>query len=761
MKLRALLVAAWACSALAAAAEPVRVLDEAIFERTGHPSQTVALPDTWAARGVPVATAGRYRIRFEQPGPSGPPLALMLTRLSSHHRAWLNGVLLNVEAPGPSGSNPAVPVATLIDLPPTLLRAGTNELMFDVVHSARGGLSPVEIGPKAVVRERFEAHRLRTVNLPQALNMAAAGLALLLLLLWWRRRSEVAFGAFGALALLMATRNYSYFLDTAIGSAVLGNWIMYASQLWGVPLLTLFAQAVAGRRWPRYTRALLAGAALLTLIGAWAIPAGHGLVLRAWVYPLLFAAAVPSLVLLLRAAMHRGGMSLALQAFGIFVLLAANARDLALLLLGAVPVTASYATPYVLPLALITVSLGLVERVVAALHRVEGLNTELEARVARRTRELEAANAAKTRFLAAASHDLRQPLVSIGLLVGLAREQASSAAQRAALQKADESVAAMESLLSSLLDLSRLEGGAVQVRLQPVALQAVFAAIEAQEAAAALRKGLRLRLRPTTIWVRTDPVLIERVLRNLVANAVRYTERGSVLVAARRRGGRVRVEVRDSGPGIAPQDQERIFDEFVQLASPQRVQGLGLGLTIVRRTLVLLEHPLALHSAPGRGSCFAVTLDPVRRPAIVEPVRAPVSANLAGRSVVVVEDDEVVRDALRARLQAWGAQVHAFDDLVSLRAWIDESDTAVPPDLAVCDFQLPSGTGIEAVAALRRRHGASLPAVLITGDTAPRDLAKLEHAELPVLHKPFRSESLMVLIERLLTPPAACGEASR
>jgi signal transduction histidine kinase/ActR/RegA family two-component response regulator len=412
---------------------------------------------------------------------------------------------------------------------------------------------------------------------------------------------------------------------------------------------------------------------------------------------------------------------------------------------GRLALTEQWWLPFATPLMVLAFSVLMVRRVVSAMSQVEVLNQTLEQRVKDRTEALAVAHAAKSRFLAAASHDLRQPVVTIGLLVGLLREQITTPALRSMVVKVDEAVAAMESLLAGLLDLSRLESGTVRARWQRVPLQALFDAVAVHESETARRKGLALRVRPTDLAVQADPVLLEQIVRNLVSNAVRYTDVGGVLLAARRSGpGQLSIQVWDTGPGIAPDKQAAVFEEFVQLDNPQRdrSKGLGLGLAIVQRSAALLHAPLQLRSRLGRGSCFSFTLGLADGATAQVPARAPDERWLAGMQIVLVEDDMAVREALVTRLQAWGAQVRAHAEPRALRQALD----ALQPgerqaDLLITDLRLPGGTGFDVVDLARRRFGP-LPVLVITGNTAPTELAQLEARQVPVLHKPFRADEL-------------------
>ena len=371
-------------------------------------------------------------------------------------------------------------------------------------------------------------------------------------------------------------------------------------------------------------------------------------------------------------------------------------------------------------------------------------------RIADRSRELEVASAAKTRFLAAASHDLRQPVVSISLLTELLREQPLPAAAGLIVARIGDSVQALNDLLKGLLDLSRFEAGAVQVHRSRVALRPLLARTIGDEAEAARCKVIALRMRAARFEIHTDAVLLEQILRNLVGNAVRYTRRGGVLVTARRRGAdRVLLQVWDTGPGIPAHSQARVFDEFVQ-RDPHgegRSGGLGLGLSLVRRAADVLGVPVTLRSAVGRGSCFSIELPLAGFESASREALPASESGLRGRRVWVVEDDASVREAMRLRLASWGATVRDFGSVTAVRQALADA-ACVLPELLVSDQRLPDGTGIE-VARLLHAAAAALPVLMVTGDTSPADIALLISSGLPVLHKPFSSESLLAAVHSL------------
>ncbi len=380
-------------------------------------------------------------------------------------------------------------------------------------------------------------------------------------------------------------------------------------------------------------------------------------------------------------------------------------------------------------------------------RQVEDATAELRAR----KEEAERANLAKSRFLAAASHDLRQPMHALGLFISELAQHTHAPESRRLVQRISASAEAMNNLLESLLDMSRLDAGVLTPNRQRFALQPVLARIAAEQRASAEERGLRLKLRPSTHWAESDPVLFERIVTNLVSNAIRYTPRGTILIAVRRRGALLRVEVRDSGIGIAPDSQEIIFQEFIQLDNQARARdkGLGLGLAIVRRLASLLEHRLDLRSAPRRGSVFAVELPlAAPGPGIGGDAQRP-PGDLRGLRVALLDDDPLARAGMESLLGSWGCVVCSAASPDALLEQLDRQDS--PPELALCDFRMDGPhNGIDAITALRTRYGDYLPAVLISGDTCTDTLRRAQEAAIPLLHKPVRPARLRALIHRLV-----------
>ena len=394
---------------------------------------------------------------------------------------------------------------------------------------------------------------------------------------------------------------------------------------------------------------------------------------------------------------------------------------------------------------------------------------DLERRIAERTRDLEAANQAKSRFLAAASHDLRQPIHALSLLVAQMRSPGRSADRNEIAAQIEAGVAALGNLFDDLLDISKLEAGAVAAQLEDFAISAVLGAIHAQFAPVAQEKGLRLTVLPVNARVHSDPVLLQRVVSNFVSNAVRYTERGGVLVGCRRRGPKLQIAVWDTGCGIPEDHREDIFREFVQLDSPDRDRGkgLGLGLAIVARLAPLLGSRVELRSVPGRGSMFAIGVplaqaqDERKAVSSFPPCyESTQEAPLRGVFAVVVDDDEAARAALQGLLAGWGCLTLAARGGTDALAMLAQHDRA--PELVICDYHLGNGeNGVEAIRRIQAASECSMPAILVTADGSPEVLRTARHHQYPVLLKPVAPAKLRALLTRLLakTPGSRDGES--
>ena len=382
-------------------------------------------------------------------------------------------------------------------------------------------------------------------------------------------------------------------------------------------------------------------------------------------------------------------------------------------------------------------------------ERIAAATAELRAR----TDEAEQANRAKSRFLAAASHDLRQPMHALGLFIAELAQRPHSPEDTHLIEQTTASAHAMENLLDSLLDISRLDAGALEPRPHDFDLRPLLERILAGQQAAASDVKATLKLRcPADVRVRSDSVLLERILANLLSNAVRYAPGGRVLVVCRRRHGAWRVEVRDNGIGIPATAHDFVFQEFVQLQNPERARGkgLGLGLAIVRRLTDLLGHPLAMRSRPGAGSTFAVTLPDAPPAPAIPPVEPPLPGDLRGTRIALIDDDPLALEATRSLLESWGCEVTAAHSPDTLIAQLQRQGST--PDLVLSDYRIGrQGDGLTVIKTMRQLFDSDLAAVLITGDTAPEAIARARAAGFPVLHKPVRPARLRALVNRLRT----------
>ena len=385
--------------------------------------------------------------------------------------------------------------------------------------------------------------------------------------------------------------------------------------------------------------------------------------------------------------------------------------------------------------------------------------SELERRILEATADLaakkeqaERANHAKSRFFAAASHDLRQPLHALSLFVAALKARNQQPETQTLIDSIEASTAAMELLLNALLDISRLDAGAIEPHRVHFPLQKMLDDLDKQFGALAAEKQLRLRFRPCKTTLYSDPLLIERILVNLIANAIRYTDDGGVLVACRRRGRAVRISVTDTGRGIPPDQQDNVFHEFVQLhnTARDRSKGLGLGLAIVARLGRLLGHRVDLRSRLEHGSTFSIDV-PLGDAGLIQ---APAPAGAPGQIpadalVLLVDDESAILRGMAELFDHWNIDLvtaHSADEAVH---WLDSLARA--PDLIMTDYRLPDDTdGIAVVTRLREKYGRDIPAIVITGDTAPDTIQRINRAGFPLLHKPLRPAKLRALLTHLL-----------
>jgi signal transduction histidine kinase/CheY-like chemotaxis protein len=352
----------------------------------------------------------------------------------------------------------------------------------------------------------------------------------------------------------------------------------------------------------------------------------------------------------------------------------------------------------------------------------------------------------KTRFLANASHDLRQPMHAIGLFAATLEKRLRGSAEEPLIRNVMRSIEGLERSFNAMLDISRLDAGTVEPNVQHFPLRDVFRRLHMHFAGQAELAGLCLRFSPGGKFVSSDPQLLERILGNLIQNALKYTENGGVVVVARSTATHTNVEVWDTGTGIAPDDLPRVFEEFYQVGRSEgaRAKGLGMGLAIVKRLAQLLGHRLTVASRPGKGTMFRLGvaiggLADIRDATMAaDTLPMPVSEP---RTVLVVEDEEPIREGLRGLLEEWGY-------VAVVAASAPQAERALqalqaPPDLILSDLHLSGGAdGIAAIEAVRRHCGQAVPAILVTGDTSHEELRRATESGHPVLFKPVQPRKL-------------------
>jgi signal transduction histidine kinase/CheY-like chemotaxis protein len=388
-------------------------------------------------------------------------------------------------------------------------------------------------------------------------------------------------------------------------------------------------------------------------------------------------------------------------------------------------------------------------------------NEALAAQLGVQIAAAERASAEKTRFLATASHDLRQPLHAIALFgAALENELREHHGSRNA-QRLMRAVNALGNSLDTMLDVSRLDAGVITPDIAPVSLDAMFRSLNHMFAAQAEQRALQLRVRASGLWVHSDPQLLYRMLSNLVDNALKYTAHGGVSVRARARGTVVWIEVLDTGIGIAPEQQDRVFEEYYQVQNPgrDRAQGLGIGLSIVERLSRLLDHPVQVTSRVGRGTRFRLQLPMVTaaprhddRPAAPAHAAATVpvalSATAAHGRILLIDDEAEIREAMSGLLHAHGIAVETAANETEAIAALTQPDAQDRPfALLLCDYRLANGdNGLDVGLRLQRRFGLDAPLVLVTGETAPERLQRVRASGVPVLFKPVNAATLLRML---------------
>jgi len=367
----------------------------------------------------------------------------------------------------------------------------------------------------------------------------------------------------------------------------------------------------------------------------------------------------------------------------------------------------------------------------------------------------EHANTAKSRFLVAANHDMRQPLQSLSLYTAALQGSDRRSERETICEEMSDAIQAMGAMLDVLLDIENLEDGHVGVEVAEFPVSDLLAFVEREFRLAAREKGLDLRVLPSSLVVRSDPVLLERIVQNLVSNAVSYTHQGKVVVGCRRTRDSVTIEVWDNGVGVAENELQTIFEDYYQVDNParDRRKGLGLGLAIVQRIAKLLGHEIIVRSKLGQGSLFAICVPRAASPAVrrAQPSteRRP-TCSLAGRVVVAIEDDASILHGLERVLSAWEAEVCACRTVDE--ALIQLSRETRDPDVVIADYRLAGGrSGLHAVEKVRATFDRDLPAIVMTGDTSAQVTDSIKASGCRLAHKPLEPQALRRLIDEVLT----------
>lgn len=371
-------------------------------------------------------------------------------------------------------------------------------------------------------------------------------------------------------------------------------------------------------------------------------------------------------------------------------------------------------------------------------------------------KDAEHANAAKTRFLAAASHDLRQPIHALGLFFAELSDRIRTPETATVISQIEDSIAAIGSMLNALLDVSKLDAGVVKPNIEPLELTDLFSRLLIEFQPIAMEKHNKIHIRPTSTRVITDPIMLDRMLRNLIGNALRYTENGRVLVAARLRGQNVEIRVMDTGSGIPENQLEEIFVEFHQLQNParDRRQGLGLGLAIVKRLGNLLDHPVKVSSQLGVGSCFSITLPQAQITSETKTEQTKVIAvdtnySLKDYQILVLDDEPTILEGMQTLLTRWGCHVISASTPAEASEKLAKNTQRL--NVLIIDYRLADNvSGITVAEDLQNQLGYPVAVLIITGDTAPERLREADTSGYPLLHKPVQPAKLRSTIQYLV-----------
>jgi len=427
---------------------------------------------------------------------------------------------------------------------------------------------------------------------------------------------------------------------------------------------------------------------------------------------------------------------------------------------GNTPVTIGSGLVLTALLAITVIAGRQIDRLYRQLATLRTDNQLLQSQLSKEQYQAEAAakkaqevNIAKSKFLAATSHDLRQPLHAMGLLLYSLKATLDNEQQNVLLTQVEQSHKTMEQLFNALLDVSKLDAGVVETHIQSLSLADIFSHLRDELTPMAHNKGLVLTVEPIAGWVNSDPVLLPRIVRNLIHNAIVHSDSGSVAVTARENPHSITLSVADTGPGIPIEERTTIFAEFHQLRNPERDRnkGLGLGLAIVSRLCGLLGHDLSFDSIVGEGSNFSIRVAKATTAPLKINNRTPSSAQPVpgcGLKILVVDDETSILDAMERLLVGWGYRPAIAS---SKAAALDIVSKGFNPDFAICDFRLQDNvTGVDVLKLINARLGRKIPALLVTGDTAPERIKEAHTSGYALLHKPIRPAKLRTAVNRIM-----------
>jgi signal transduction histidine kinase/CheY-like chemotaxis protein len=720
----------------------------------------VTLPDGVEGKGD---IERHYRLSVDLgTRPSG--MALYLPGMLAHGRIAINDHVIFDSISEPLAPRPrGLKAIRLVELPPAFMVDGRNRIDITLRAQSFLSLSRVIVGNVDELDRMHDRKVLGAVFGPLLVSTVIACMGVSVLLIYLRRRSEPMYGYFAIGSIAWGLHTAWTVLPYAPLPGVHNAVWWTALYSFFVIMLLNFALRFAGYALPRLESALLAAclAAPLVLYAANVADALHATA-NVWRFGLVVAA-FGTLIAVARSAWRKRSLESSLLVVASFAAASLGLRDWVVFQRDDDNFPIALAPYSALPLVVL-VAWFLIDRFVRTAESLEDLNRELESRVERKGVELlhalermrdardeaNAANQAKSSFLAAASHDLRQPIHALGLYLGALRQRAFDPAAAEIVQRMDGSLGALDSMFNALLDISRMDAGVVIAQPRAFDLEAMLRRLVEEFAPQAAQRGLRLSVRiAATARARiavSDPMLMERVLRNLIGNAVKYTQAGGVLVTCRPRGNRYwRIEVWDTGPGIPESERERIFEEFYQVGNPERDRrsGLGLGLSIVRRLARLLNLPLAVESRPGRGTRFCVDVSATDE-VVALPQAIGEGGSLQGLVVAMIEDDPEVRDSMRTLLESWGCSVlegsTATEVVQRLRGM---NGQAYVPQAVIADLRLRGESdGIGEVRELHERLAQVMPALIVSGDSAPERVRMMQDSGLPWLSKPVPAARL-------------------